>query len=286
MPKIKHLIRNQMALAASRGKGYSVKKMTRIHYPKAFEAEYARQIKAIAVQPMRAITQAVLFPKISELVDAGAQERRVDAVQHTTKMIMQAIRATTLDPAHAKSMQSFATTASRAMAEKVNAKNKKDVLTQLSKAISVDVWTADPLLEQKIGFFVGENTSLITNIPEKTLGQVQQVLEQGVRRGARVQDIQADIMQRFRVSDSRAELIARDQIGKLNGDLTQMRHRELGIKNYVWRTAGDDRVRDTHEAQDGETYSWEDPPAETGNPGEDFQCRCIAEPDLSDFFDS
>jgi SPP1 gp7 family putative phage head morphogenesis protein len=45
---------------------------------------------------------------------------------------------------------------------------------------------------------------------------------------------------------------------------------------YIWRTQGDDKVRLSHAENDGKVFSYDDPP-ETGNPGEDFGCRCWAE---------
>jgi SPP1 gp7 family putative phage head morphogenesis protein len=47
--------------------------------------------------------------------------------------------------------------------------------------------------------------------------------------------------------------------------------------HYVWRTVGDERVRLSHAANDGRMFAWDEPPA-TGHPGEDFGCRCRAEP--------
>ncbi len=47
--------------------------------------------------------------------------------------------------------------------------------------------------------------------------------------------------------------------------------------HYVWRTRSDGKVRDSHRANDGKIFSWDSPPA-TGHPGEDFGCRCVAEP--------
>ena len=47
--------------------------------------------------------------------------------------------------------------------------------------------------------------------------------------------------------------------------------------HYVWRTRGDERVRLAHAENDGGLFAWDDPPA-TGHPGEDFGCRCMAEP--------
>ena len=52
----------------------------------------------------------------------------------------------------------------------------------------------------------------------------------------------------------------------------------MGISEYRWGTAGDERVRETHEANDGKVFRWDTPPAETGHPGNDVQCRCTARP--------
>lgn len=46
---------------------------------------------------------------------------------------------------------------------------------------------------------------------------------------------------------------------------------------YIWHTVGDDRVRSAHEERDGEIFAWDEPPA-GGHPGEDYNCRCTAEP--------
>lgn len=46
---------------------------------------------------------------------------------------------------------------------------------------------------------------------------------------------------------------------------------------YVWRSRRDQRVRLAHLINDGRIFSWANPP-ESGNPGDDFNCRCTAEP--------
>ncbi len=47
--------------------------------------------------------------------------------------------------------------------------------------------------------------------------------------------------------------------------------------HYVWRTRSDDKVRSSHAANNGKIFAYDNPP-ETGNPGDDYGCRCIAEP--------
>lgn len=47
--------------------------------------------------------------------------------------------------------------------------------------------------------------------------------------------------------------------------------------HYIWRTRGDGKVRSSHAANNGRIFSRDNPPT-TGHPGEDYGCRCIAEP--------
>jgi hypothetical protein len=46
---------------------------------------------------------------------------------------------------------------------------------------------------------------------------------------------------------------------------------------YIWRTVGDGKVRASHAANANKVFAWDKPPA-TGNPGEDYGCRCWVEP--------
>lgn len=58
---------------------------------------------------------------------------------------------------------------------------------------------------------------------------------------------------------------------------------ELALKqdrattHYIWRTRDDERVRPSHAANNGKIFAWDNPPP-TGHPGEDYGCRCTAEP--------
>lgn len=50
---------------------------------------------------------------------------------------------------------------------------------------------------------------------------------------------------------------------------------------YVWRSAGDDRVRHSHAARHGQVFAWAEPP-EGGHPGTEPNCRCWPEPYYGD----
>jgi hypothetical protein len=63
----------------------------------------------------------------------------------------------------------------------------------------------------------------------------------------------------------------------LNEALEDVPFRRLGPRYYLWRTAGDDKVRGQHAARAGQIFKWDVAPP-GGHPGEDYNCRCWAEP--------
>lgn len=95
--------------------------------------------------------------------------------------------------------------------------------------------------------------------------------------GMRVEELTAQLAEREDVSQSRAELIARDQTLKLMGDVNQIKQTSAGIDQYVWSTSLDERVREEHRVLEGTVQDWLNPPT-PGHPGDDYQCRCVAIP--------
>lgn len=138
--------------------------------------------------------------------------------------------------------------------------------------------------ERALTAIVADNVALIKTIPTKALGQIGDLVASAQLSDIRVEDLRNSIMERCDVARSRAELIARDQIGKRNAELTESKYRQVGITKYTWSTSLDERVRDEHSDLEGTTHSFADPPvvdSNTGrraNPGEDYQCRCVAIP--------
>jgi len=53
--------------------------------------------------------------------------------------------------------------------------------------------------------------------------------------------------------------------------------RENPENYYIWRTCKDDKVRGKHAEREGKVFNKHIPPV-GGNPGEDYNCRCWAEP--------
>lgn len=155
---------------------------------------------------------------------------------------------------------------------------------QVRAALGIDLTTVDARVPALLGHFVQENVALITSLGNQSMDNVQSIVTRAFTSGARHEDVADEIRDRFGVSERRARLIARDQIGKINGQINAARQREIGVRRFTWRTVGDERVRDEHQALNGQVFSYDDPPEE-GLPGEPINCRCSAEPVLDDIFD-
>lgn len=143
--------------------------------------------------------------------------------------------------------------------------------------------------------FIRENTALIKSIPAQLLEQVGERIETDWMAGRTIDSMTDHVAERFGVAESRARLIARDQVGKLNAKVTEARHKQIGAVSYRWRTSRDERVRGnpaglypeadpSHWDREGVEFRYDDPP-EDGPPGFAVQCRCFAEPVIPDLED-
>lgn len=154
----------------------------------------------------------------------------------------------------------------------------------LRSVYGVDVFAAEPNLRGILQVWEAENIALIKSIPTKYAEQLRGRVVDAVQRGTSLRDMVKEIRESYDLPRNRAELIARDQIGKLNGQLTQTRQQALGVEEYRWRGVMDQRERDEHVAREGKTYRWDDPPSD-GHPGQPIRCRCSAEGVFPDFDD-
>ena len=126
-----------------------------------------------------------------------------------------------------------------------------------------------------------EGSPRIPPIPQEHFKKLERTIRIAVHRNIRPEETLKALRKIPGITERRAQTIARDQVGKHNGQMTQIRHQGVGITRYKWRTVGDDSVRDRHESREDEIFSYASPPPD-GHPGEPVQCRCWAEPYLQD----
>lgn len=121
------------------------------------------------------------------------------------------------------------------------------------------------------------NVALIKTIPTEHLKKIQTAVYTGTIQGSTSKSLLQTIAEISKGTMARPKLIARDQTAKINSAFNQQRQQNFGVTEYTWRTAEDGNVRETHKENNGKVFRWDKPPKETGHPGNDIQCRCIAQ---------
>lgn len=179
----------------------------------------------------------------------------------------------------------------------------------INRVASIDLFVQEPWLIPLMDNWVSENVRLVKNLSNKAIDDIEGTVRRGIQAGKRSKTIERELIgtgklkpvsvEQFESTASvikktknRARLIAVDQIGKLNGKLTERRQVDLGIDKYIWRNMMDRRVRGNpsglypnstfdHWKREGEVFEWSKPPAD-GHPGQAIRCRCFAEPVFED----
>ena len=156
-----------------------------------------------------------------------------------------------------------------------------------AEAIGLSPEGDDLFLAQRMRGFRAGNLRLIKSLCSEHVERVGKVLT-AAGRGTRVEEIARELQEATGATKARAQLLARDQVLRLNSQVTEDRHRAAGIEEYVWSASRDVRVRRRHKELDGTRHRYDDPPIvdeRTGrraHPGQDIQCRCCPIPVLPD----
>lgn len=166
-----------------------------------------------------------------------------------------------------------------------------------------------------IELWKNENFGLIKSLTNDYIKKLNFTVSDGIANDKSMRAIMKDILKMDKnITKTRAQLLSRDQVGKLNGRLTKRRSQEAGLDLYKWKTAGDERVRPTdpklvnstsvqnHRLMNNKICRWDNASvyadsvadARAGNwkqrpskmqgaiPGSQIQCRCTAIPIVDD----
>jgi SPP1 gp7 family putative phage head morphogenesis protein len=135
---------------------------------------------------------------------------------------------------------------------------------------------------------LAEQVDLIQSLPREAAQRVHQLTLAGIEDSTRASEIAKEIMRSGEVTASRANTIARTEVSRTATTLTQARAESIGSDSYIWHTSEDSDVRSDHRKLNGRVFQWRNPPVadeRTGaraNPGCIYNCRCWAEPIISD----
>lgn len=244
--------------------------------PSRLALEYEHAIRKISRETWRMIN-ADLVPAMDAAQRTDAEGDPIDVTARVKRVLRDMnARLRELIPVAA-----IRRTASRVLGA-TDARHKRTFYRQLSELLGVGVTASEGFRAVTLRRGVRTNVALIKSVRDDAIPALARDVEKAFRMGVRHEVLrkqwrEAGLPLKFGTIEGRSKVIARDQISKLNGQLTRRRQENIGIKAYTWRDSGDgDRVRDEHQALNGRVFAWALPPSE-GHPGDPVQCRCVAE---------
>lgn len=231
---------------------------------------------------LKAITASLITPFADPLVKALGDARSLDDFMLAVQNIFAAYP-----------VSDVADLIANGEIKALDAHHRSKLIQLLSPAFGVDIRplmpesAMQPVMLRKIR----ENAMLISSVPSYLQNLlVKDITKSFSNAGFDRQAIYGSMKKKFGLTHNRAKLIARDQVSKTIGVFTQERHRQLGIEEYIWRTAKDPAVvgkpggiypkgnakHGNHYEREGIKFRWDDPPFD-GHPGQAIQCRCRAQ---------
>lgn len=257
-------------------------KWQRPRYPHREELLYYRRLRYF-LDIVQYIIRRDILPALPRLLDETGPTRRLDSAQDIDAAFAAAMAA-----AQKGLPEKTLEAAAQSTALRVSEWSADQFQQQVQKVIKVNLYDDQSGLAEHLELFVSDNVKLIKSLTGGHLEDVKGIVTRGARAGLRHEEVAAQIQRQFGVAKNRAALIATDQIGKLNGEINQLRQTNLGVRRYRWSTSLDERVRKDHRRLEGSIQEWAKPPVvnpktgERGHPGQPVRCRCSAIPIIDD----
>ena len=240
-----------------RGQGFAKAGPPPISSRRIDEREYARALRRIVLRPLSRSLR-------SGLSHAAAVSQAIAALDGVDWTLPEGLVADEV----------------AARAARLEGYHRARLIQTFRSALSVDIRPTlnDAAIRPLMDAWRRENVSLIRTIPQRLHeGLYQRMSATFAERPFDQQALSRILSTEFQSTGYNLRRLTRDQTGKAIGQLTQARHRQIGIEEYTWRTSQDERVRPSHAALDGTRHRWDSPPS-VGHPKEDIQCRCVAIP--------
>lgn len=224
------------------------------------EAQYARALRGVAKQVGQITRGFSRDPIAASSTIQATLERYADVLKPWAKVTAERVLA---DVARRD--------------EAVWAKLARDMGRTLRKEI--ETAPTGKLLQD----LLDEQVTLITSLPLEAAQRVHKLTVGGMTSATRKDDIAREILLTGSVTESRANLIARTEVGRTASGLTEARALHVGSEGYIWRTSGDSDVRKEHKKLNGKFFRWDTPPVAGPNnmryhAGQGPNCRCYPEP--------
>lgn len=274
-----HLISPLLQQAAQKKKGRKAKAKP-INRSKKVEIDYLGQLLKITRQCHNGVLESIIPILRQQRINDSQNIQVSDGILDIFLSAMAALRS---------KMNGVVDTVALDIARRIVQQNKAATDKQLaliiynSTGIDLSSLMSSEDLAEVVAEAVAANVALIKSLPKQHLDQVEQIVLNGLQSGQRAESMIEAIKALGAKNESRAALIARDQVGKITSRLTQVRQQKMGITHYYWSCSLDERVRPVHYARHNKLFAWAEPPA-GGHPGIDYRCRCVAIPYTAHLF--
>lgn len=268
-------------------------------YPRGIEQKYFRQLQSY-FKPLTDYVKKYLSENLNQILRGDSCEIRLDAIPGNAfdKMLYNlenwlSVYMPDISELPEDSNNNVIFAGLGKTADETVDFSEKQFKKIIEKGIHVDLPTTAGWWNKMKTAWMGDNYTLITSNAKKYVSQINSIVEQGVVNGWSVERVTKELLKETdSLTKKHCKLLARDQIGKLSGQITQTQNEELGLELYVWDTSMDDRVRESHAVMQGLLCRWDDAsvcsydngktwvarPANAVDlhPGQDIQCRCSA----------
>lgn len=313
MTQTEVLFKNQLKMfrsVMSKAEQERTKRIRKINpYPISIERAYARAIKN-SIEGLVKQSEDKILPFISKWIP----DTRVDSVDSDLDSIMRDLD-TYIEQYYGTSfITSNLGMVLQDILERMFDKNSKYLEAQIKIVAGIPFAIEKPWWDSVKSLWEQENIALIKNLNKEYITKLNSTIITGIQSGWTEEElVDAIKVLSDKITGPRARLIARDQIGKLNGAITRAQFTDLGMKTYYWITAGDEKVRGnpvgqypkaipSHYIMNGLLFSWDNPSVyyndttqkwetktdkmEMTHPGFAIACRCTAAPSWRDFIDN
>lgn len=272
----------------------SRKKFIRTAYPKGIENRYKSRLSLI-FKPLIDYVKKFLNENAGAILNGDSRDMRLDAIPGKTYREMSVNMQEWVNAMFPDDPETatYIYPGLRGIAEDLKEFSDREFSREMSKAINVSIREQAEWWDDMVDWWSGNNYQLIKSNASNFVNKINVLVEQAVTSGSTVSELQKEILKVTEgLSDAKCRLLARDQIGKLQGQISQGQMAEIGLEMYVWSTSGDERVRDSHLEMEGLLCRWDDATVYSADggktwidrpagavemhPGQDIQCRCVA----------
>lgn len=220
-------------------------------HPDLLAASYAKDLEAEIARGFK-LVQKFLFPVLRDDTDMPDKIQRADIADDADLIntVIDGILERYFGGMFSKSVPNTVKY-SRKVADKLvepmqkqaDRFNKTQFTKQFKRISGVDPLQFEPGLNDFLEVAGDQNVNLIVTQNSKYFDDIRQMANQALRDGTSVAELRDAIIALTDTTKQRAQLIAIDQVQKLNADLESQRQQNNGIRRYIWRTRRNARVR-------------------------------------------